>query len=127
VSICQPGRFDVLVLSVILGAEPVCVAGVPTLAEAGLPDIHFHDLRHTGNILTSAASASLRELMARMGHTSTRPALAYLHDTDDCQRIIAAAVSDLAREKLAHLAGSPESPSGKVGAREGPDCPQGRS
>jgi integrase len=81
---------------------------LPALEEAGLREIHFHDLRHTGNILTAAAGASLRELMARMGHTSTQAALVYLHDTDDRQRIIAAAVSDLAQEKLGQLAASPE-------------------
>jgi integrase len=86
---------------------------LPALADAGLPDIHFHDLRHTGNILTATAGASLRELMARMGHASTRAALVYLHDTDDRQRIIATAVSDLAREKLAHLFVPPETPSGE--------------
>jgi hypothetical protein len=42
--------------------------------------------------------------MARMGHASTRAALVYLHDTDDRQRIIAAAVSDLAGQHLGHLA-----------------------
>ena len=39
---------------------------LPALTKAGLPEIHFHDLRHTGNILTATAGASLRELMARM-------------------------------------------------------------
>jgi hypothetical protein len=34
--------------------------------------------RHTGNNLTAAAGANLRELMARMGHNSTRAALIYL-------------------------------------------------
>jgi integrase len=86
---------------------------LPALAEAGLPDIHFHDLRHTGNILTATAGASLRGLMARMGHASTRAALVYLHDTDDRQRIIATAVSDLAQEKLGHLAASPQTPPGE--------------
>ena len=66
------------------------------LTKAGLPEIHFHDLRHTGNILTATAGASLRELMARMGHASTRAALVYLHDTDDRQRTIATVISDLA-------------------------------
>src|SRR5215469_16836529 len=42
--------------------------------------------------LDRAAGVSLRELMARMGHTSTQTALVYLHDTDDGQRIITAAV-----------------------------------
>lgn len=34
----------------------------------GLPDLHFHDLRHTGNTMTAGQGASLRELMERMGH-----------------------------------------------------------
>ena len=54
-----------------------------------------------------AAGASLRELMARMGHASTRAALVYLHDTDDRQRAIATVISDLARPGL----GTPDAPS----------------
>lgn len=69
----------------------------------------FHDLRHTGNVLTASAGASLKELMARMGHASTRAALLYLHDTDDRQRAIAAAVSDLARQELEQPDTSPGS------------------
>jgi len=51
---------------------------LPALRKAGLPAAHFHDLRHTGNNLTATAGANLRELMARMGHSSTRAALIYL-------------------------------------------------
>ena len=81
---------------------------LPALEEAGLPETHFHDLRHTGNILTAAAGASLRELMARMGHTSTQAALVYLHDSDDRQRIIAAAVSNLAWKRLGQPTATPQ-------------------
>jgi integrase len=81
---------------------------LPALARAGLPEIHFHDLRHTGNLLTATAGASLRELMARMGHASTRAALVYLHDSEDRQRAIAAAVSDLAARELGQLAAQPD-------------------
>ena len=49
------------------------------LKKAELPAAHFHDLRHTGNTLTVTAGANLRELMARMGHSSTRAALIYLN------------------------------------------------
>jgi integrase len=42
-------------------------------------DVHFHDLRHTGNTLAAATGASTKELMARMGHTSMRAALIYQH------------------------------------------------
>jgi hypothetical protein len=41
--------------------------------------------------------------MGRMGHASTRAALVYLHETDDRQRAIAVAVSDLAQQKLGQL------------------------
>jgi hypothetical protein len=57
-----------------------------------VPGLSFHDLRHTGNI-PAAESASLRELMARMGNSSTRTALIYQHASRDRERAIAAAVS----------------------------------
>ncbi|MGO9276805.1 MAG: tyrosine-type recombinase/integrase [Streptosporangiaceae bacterium] len=58
---------------------------MPALAATGLPGIHFHDLRHAGNLFTSTGQgASLRELMERSGtparglpsSTCTRPATA---------------------------------------------------
>ena len=52
---------------------------VPALTAAGLPTMHFHDLRHTGNMLAADAGANLRELMERMGHSTTRAATVYLH------------------------------------------------
>ena len=52
---------------------------VPALAAAGLPSTHLHDLRHTGNMLAADAGANLRELMERMGHSTTRDATVYLH------------------------------------------------
>ncbi|MEU8040828.1 tyrosine-type recombinase/integrase [Streptosporangium sp. NPDC049078] len=54
--------------------------------DAGLPKIHFHDLRHTGNTLAANAGASIRELMERMGHSSTRAAMVYQHSTYERQR-----------------------------------------
>jgi integrase len=54
------------------------------VAESGLPaGFHFHDLRHTGNILAAASGASTRELMHRMGHGSMRAALIYQHATSE--------------------------------------------
>jgi integrase len=60
--------------------------------KAGVPGLHFHDLRHTGNTL-AAEGASLRELMARMGHNSARAALIYQHASKDRERAIGAAIS----------------------------------
>jgi integrase len=66
---------------------------LPALGAAGLPAIHFHDLRHTGNTLTADAGANLRELMERMGHSTTKAALVYLHSTSARQQAIADAIS----------------------------------
>jgi integrase len=56
-------------------------AWAKAIEAAGLQGIHFHDPRHTGNNLTAAADASLRELIERMGHSSTRAALIYQHSS----------------------------------------------
>jgi len=53
----------------------------------------FHDLRHTANTLTALTGASAKELMARMGHASSRAALIYLHATPQRDREIATAPS----------------------------------
>jgi integrase len=70
------------------------------VADAGLTDLHFHDLRHAGNVMAAAAGANLRELMERMGHSTTRAAMIYLHSTDERQRTVADALGDLARAEL---------------------------
>jgi integrase len=62
----------------------------------GLPELRFHDLRHTGNTLAAATGASTKELMARMGHASMGAALIYQHATADRDAAIARALSDLA-------------------------------
>ena len=59
---------------------------------AGMPDVHLHDLRHTGNTLAAETGATLRELMDRMGHSSTRAALIYLHAREERGRSIAAGI-----------------------------------
>jgi integrase len=84
-------------------------AWLPAVRKVGLaaPGVHFHDLRHTGNTLTADAGANLRELMERMGHSSTRAALVYLHSTSDRQRSIADAVGNVAKAALAQ-ADNPE-------------------
>ena len=43
----------------------------PATRAAGLAGLRFHDLRHTSATLSIAAGASTRELMARMGHSSS--------------------------------------------------------
>ncbi|MFI1762431.1 tyrosine-type recombinase/integrase [Streptomyces sp. NPDC020800] len=57
--------------------------------EAGIEGLRFHDLRHTGNTLASQTNASTRELMTRLGHSSTRAALIYQHTSKSREREIA--------------------------------------
>lgn len=63
----------------------------------GRPDLHLHDLRHTGNTWAAATGASTRELMSRMGHSSPDAALRYQHATEDRDRVIAKALAAMAR------------------------------
>jgi integrase len=63
--------------------------------------IHLHDLRHTGNQLVAEAGANPRELMERMGHSTSRAALIYLHSTSARQHHLADAVTARARSELA--------------------------
>jgi integrase len=60
--------------------------------KAGVPGLHFHDLRHTGKTL-AAEGESLRELMARMGRNSARAALIHQHASRDPDQAIGAAIS----------------------------------
>ena len=54
------------------------LAAWPHAVEAlGMPGLHVHDLRHTGNQFTANSGAGLRDLMARMGHDSERAAMIY--------------------------------------------------
>ncbi|MFF0243402.1 tyrosine-type recombinase/integrase [Streptosporangium sandarakinum] len=68
--------------------------------DAGLSGVHFHDLRHTGNTFASQSGAKLRELMNRMGHSTTRAALIYLHTESERDRKIADGMGRLAEEAL---------------------------
>lgn len=63
----------------------------------GRPELHLHDLRHTGNTWAAATGASTRELMARMGHSSPDAALRYQHATADRDRVIADALAALVK------------------------------
>lgn len=70
------------------------------LKKAKLSGFHFHDLRHTGNTLAAQSGATLRDLMTRMGHASTRAALIYQHTAMERDRAIADALGKLAEEAL---------------------------
>lgn len=60
--------------------------------QLGVPGLHLHDLRHTGNTLASQTGASLKDLMARMGHDSPAAALIYQHASRAADEAIASAL-----------------------------------
>ncbi|KJK55429.1 tyrosine-type recombinase/integrase [Saccharothrix sp. ST-888] len=62
-------------------------------AKLGMDGFRFYDLRHTGNVLAASTGASLRDLMAFMGHNSPRAALIYQHATEEQQTKIANGIS----------------------------------
>ena len=63
----------------------------------GRPDLHLHDLRHTGLTLAAATGATSAELMHRAGHSSASAALRYQHATQDRDRVLADALEALVR------------------------------
>ncbi|MGH3876507.1 MAG: tyrosine-type recombinase/integrase [Actinophytocola sp.] len=70
--------------------------------KAGIPGLHLHDLRHTGNTLAAETGATLKELMVRMGHASTRAALIYLHAREERDQAIAQGIEDMVRKEKGH-------------------------
>jgi integrase len=68
------------------------------VTDLGLRDLHFHDLRHAGNIWASKAGMSTKDLMARMGHDDMRAALIYQRAISDADQRIADKLSDLVDE-----------------------------
>lgn len=73
----------------------------------GRPDLHLHDLRHSGpRVLHQAlegltwsatAGATTAELMHRAGHESAAAALRYQHATEDRDRVLADALAALVK------------------------------
>ncbi|MGH9067788.1 MAG: tyrosine-type recombinase/integrase, partial [Acidimicrobiales bacterium] len=61
----------------------------------GRPDLHLHDLRHSGLTWAAASGASVAELMRRGGHANPRAALGYQHATEDRDQAIADALAGL--------------------------------
>lgn len=59
---------------------------------AEVDDVRPHDLRHTGATLAAATGATVRELMARLGHTSPAVAMRYQHAVRERDRSIADAL-----------------------------------
>jgi integrase len=59
--------------------------------------LHLHDLRHTGSTWSAQTGATLKEVMARIGHSSPRAAMVYQHASRERDRAIADALDVLLR------------------------------
>jgi len=66
-------------------------------ASIGRPELHLHDLRHTGLTLAAATGATTAELMHRAGHASASASLRYQHATQDRDRVLADSLAELAK------------------------------
>ena len=63
---------------------------------ADLPTLRFHDLRHAGATWAAATGAGVRELMGRLGHSTSTAALIYQHTSQARDRAVADALSQRA-------------------------------
>ncbi|MDA4108155.1 tyrosine-type recombinase/integrase [Mycolicibacterium holsaticum] len=63
--------------------------------------LHFHDLRHFGGVMAAVAGATTKEVMDRLGHTTSTAAMRYQH--------VAAGRTDALAERLSALA-APKTP-----------------
>jgi integrase len=92
---------------------------IPATRAAGVEGLRFHDLRHTAATLAVAAGASTRELMVRMGHSSSAAALRYQHVMAGRDAAIAAALDELVQAAWAQTEDAAAARSGTRVARTG--------
>ena len=85
---------------------------LPATSQAGVSGLRFHDLRHTAATLAAASGASVKALMARIGHASAEASLRYQHTIDGHDAQI-----------VAFLEGFGAAPSGPVTTDEQPPEP----
>ena len=78
-------------------------AWIPARTAAGVPHLRYHDLRHTSAVLAAQTGATLAELMARLGHSTSAAALRYQHAAEGRDAAIAEALSGLAADQLAQV------------------------
>ncbi len=74
---------------------------VEAVKAAGLSDVRFHDLRHTGATIAAQTGATLKELMKRIGHSTERAAMNYQHAAKGRDQEIATALDKLISDEIA--------------------------
>jgi integrase len=77
-------------------------------ADAGLPRIHLHDLRHSAASLALSAGVPMKVVSERLGHSALAiTADVYSHVTDELARQSAERVADLISERRDSVIGNP--------------------
>ena len=66
---------------------------LPAVRATRVRGLRFHDLRHTAGTLAARTGATTKELMARLGHSSSNAALIYQHASAERDRSIADGLS----------------------------------
>ncbi|MCZ7629654.1 MAG: site-specific integrase [Microthrixaceae bacterium] len=61
----------------------------------GLDEVHFHDLRHAAGTIATQQGATMREVMARLGHSTTSAAIRYQKAAADRDRALAERLDEL--------------------------------
>ncbi len=86
------------------------------MARAGLPDIRFHDLRHSSATILAAAGVPMKVIQERLGHSDIRTTLMfYQHYTPGIRKDAAKRLDELLQ---------PEAPPGGESGDEGPQQPR---
>jgi hypothetical protein len=100
---------------------------LPATREVGVEGLRFHDLRHTAATLAAASGASLRALMARIGHASAAAAIRYQHVIDGQDSDIVDYLERFDRPPTRRLTddGRQRSPRSRVERGEADDTGQG--
>ena len=78
---------------------------VTALKAAGLAEVRFHDLRHTGATIAAQTGATLKELMRRIGHSTEKAALNYQHAAAGRDQEIASALDKLIKKERGKVRG----------------------
>ncbi len=64
-------------------------------AQLGITEVHFHDLRHAAGTIATQQGATMREVMSRLGHSTTSAAIRYQKAAADRDRALAERLDDL--------------------------------
>jgi integrase len=71
----------------------------PAVASAGVPDLRFHDLRHSHAALLISAGTDPKTIAERLGHKSVRTVLdVYGHLYESADRQVADRLEEIARK-----------------------------